>query len=185
MHPLQANALEIRKRMFNPPNGRVSSDLDVVPEAEFRKRQRLREQAKQIEEIHRANLDAAKRAEIEEMIRKAVAERARVLEIARRMADEQTDKPPSMTAIIRAVCSYFNVTPLDVYSERRTANVVMPRQIVMYLGRKLTPNSYPVIGMRVGRRDHTTAMHAYKKIAAMIEADPEFAAEIAQIESRI
>lgn len=185
MHPLQAEARALKLRMRNPPNGRHSTELDVVSETEMRRR-RL-EQAKQIREVHTATLDAQRRAQIEEMIRNAVADHARAKAIAQKLAEEPEPepRPPSIADIIRAVCAYFNVTPLDLYSQRRTANVVLPRQVAMYLGRVLTTCSLPMIARRIGRRDHTTALHSYNKIKSKIEFDPDFAAEIEVIKQSI
>ena len=62
------------------------------------------------------------------------------------------------------VASYFNLRIEDFKSKRRTRNVSFPRQIAMYLTRKLTDMSLPKIGDEFGGRDHTTVIHAYEKI---------------------
>jgi chromosomal replication initiator protein len=66
--------------------------------------------------------------------------------------------------IQKLVASRFNVSRSDILSERRTAAVVRPRQIAMYLSKVLTPRSLPEIGRRFGGRDHTTVLHAVRKI---------------------
>ncbi len=66
--------------------------------------------------------------------------------------------------IQRIVARHYNVNRSDLLSSRRTANVVRPRQIAMYLAKTLTLRSLPEIGRRFGGRDHTTVLHAVRKI---------------------
>lgn len=73
--------------------------------------------------------------------------------------------------ILRVTARHFNVSRADIVSQRRTANIVMPRQIVMYLAKSLTPLSLPEIGRRMGGRDHTTVLHAVRKIGDQRRAD--------------
>jgi len=73
--------------------------------------------------------------------------------------------------IQKLVATHFNVSRADILSSRRTANVVKPRQIAMYLAKILTPRSLPEIGRRFGGRDHTTVLHAVRKIDAMVAKD--------------
>jgi chromosomal replication initiator protein len=63
------------------------------------------------------------------------------------------------------------VTRADLLSSRRTAVVVKPRQIAMYLAKTLTLRSLPEIGRRFGGRDHTTVLHAVRKIESLSHAD--------------
>ena len=69
------------------------------------------------------------------------------------------------------VASYFNLRVEDLKSQRRTRNVAYPRQIAMYLSRKLTDMSLPKIGEEFGGRDHTTVIHAYEKISENLKTD--------------
>lgn len=87
--------------------------------------------------------------------------------------------------IIRVVCNYYHVTPLDIVSARRTLNVMIPRQIVMYLAREMTPMSTPQIGARLGNRDHSTVIHGAKKIERRIAADVRIAEAVSNIRSRL
>ena len=66
--------------------------------------------------------------------------------------------------IQKRVASHYNVSRADLLSSRRTAAVVMPRQIAMFLAKSLTLRSLPEIGRRFGGRDHTTVLHAVRKI---------------------
>lgn len=69
------------------------------------------------------------------------------------------------------VASYFNLRIEDLKSQRRTRNIAYPRQIAMYLSRKLTDMSLPKIGEEFGGRDHTTVIHAYEKISENLNSD--------------
>ena len=80
--------------------------------------------------------------------------------------------------IQRVVARQYNVSRGDLLSARRTANVVRPRQIAMYLAKTLTLRSLPEIGRRFGGRDHTTVLHAVRKIESLIGNDNALAAEI-------
>lgn len=74
--------------------------------------------------------------------------------------------------IQRAVARKYNVSRSDLLSSRRTANVVRPRQMAMYLAKTMTLRSLPEIGRRFGGRDHTTVLHAVRKLEALVEKDP-------------
>ena len=80
--------------------------------------------------------------------------------------------------IQRVVARHYNVSKADLLSSRRTRTIVRPRQIAMYLAKMLTPRSLPEIGRRFGGRDHTTVLHAVRKIEGMIEADKALGEEI-------
>ena len=73
--------------------------------------------------------------------------------------------------ILRLVANHFNVSRSDILSARRTATVVRPRQIAMYLAKVLTLRSLPEIGRRFGGRDHTTVLHAVRKIEDLKKRD--------------
>jgi chromosomal replication initiator protein len=73
--------------------------------------------------------------------------------------------------IQKLVASHYNVSRSDILSSRRTANVVRPRQIAMYLAKLLTLRSLPEIGRRFGGRDHTTVLHAVRKIEELAGRD--------------
>ncbi|WP_454918385.1 chromosomal replication initiator protein DnaA [Xanthobacter sediminis] len=80
--------------------------------------------------------------------------------------------------ILRIVAKHYNVSRADLLSQRRTANVVKPRQVAMYLAKTLTLRSLPEIGRRFGGRDHTTVLHAVRKIDRLIGTDRVLADEI-------
>jgi chromosomal replication initiator protein len=74
--------------------------------------------------------------------------------------------------IQKLVASHYSVSRADILSSRRTATVVKPRQVAMFLAKILTPRSLPEIGRRFGGRDHTTVLHAVRKIEALLQNDP-------------
>ncbi len=80
--------------------------------------------------------------------------------------------------IQRVVAKHYNVSRQELVSNRRTRVIVKPRQIAMYLSKTLTPRSFPEIGRRFGGRDHTTVLHAVRKIEEMIAADTKLSHEI-------
>jgi chromosomal replication initiator protein len=80
--------------------------------------------------------------------------------------------------IQRVVARQYNVSRSDLLSSRRTANVVRPRQVAMYLAKTLTLRSLPEIGRRFGGRDHTTVLHAVRKIENLVGNDMALAEEI-------
>jgi chromosomal replication initiator protein len=87
--------------------------------------------------------------------------------------------------IQRVVARQYNVSRADLLSSRRTANVVRPRQVAMYLAKVLTLRSLPEIGRRFGGRDHTTVLHAVRKIEALAGNDTAFAEEIEALKRQL
>lgn len=87
--------------------------------------------------------------------------------------------------IQRAVARHFRVSLADILSARRTANVVMPRQIAMYLAKTLTLRSLPEIGRHFGGRDHTTVLHAVRKIERLLPQDRKLEAAIESIKTEL
>ena len=81
--------------------------------------------------------------------------------------------------ILKIVSRHYNVGRTDLLSARRAREVVMPRQIGMYLAKKLTARSLPEIGRRFGGRDHSTVLHAVRKIDQQMKTDEKLARELA------
>ncbi|HXF89331.1 MAG TPA: chromosomal replication initiator protein DnaA [Xanthobacteraceae bacterium] len=90
----------------------------------------------------------------------------------------QEPKRVKIEEIQRIVARQYNVSRADLLSSRRTANVVRPRQVAMYLAKTLTLRSLPEIGRRFGGRDHTTVLHAVRKIENLVGSDTALADEI-------
>jgi len=80
--------------------------------------------------------------------------------------------------IQRVVSKHYNVSKQDLLSSRRTRSIVWPRQIAMYLAKSLTLRSLPEIGRRFGGRDHTTVLHAVRKVEDLIGSDEVLTQEI-------
>jgi chromosomal replication initiator protein len=80
-------------------------------------------------------------------------------------------KQISIDRIQELVCERFSVTKDELTGDRRSQNIVYPRQVAMYLSRELTDSSLPKIGKEFGGRDHTTVIHATSKIARLIRED--------------
>ncbi|MEP3430676.1 MAG: chromosomal replication initiator protein DnaA [Roseibium sp.] len=80
--------------------------------------------------------------------------------------------------IQRVVSKHYNVTKADLLSARRTRTIVRPRQIAMFLAKVMTPRSLPEIGRRFGNRDHTTVLHAVRKIEELARGDYALAQEL-------
>ena len=81
--------------------------------------------------------------------------------------------------ILKIVGRHYNVAKADLLSPRRARTVVVPRQIGMYLAKKLTSRSLPEIGRRFGGRDHSTVLHAVRKIDEQIRTDENLAKDVA------
>ena len=83
--------------------------------------------------------------------------------------------------ILRIISRHFGVSKGDLLSQRRHRSVVWPRQIGMYLAKQLTARSLPEIGRRFGNRDHTTVLHAIRKIEGEITGNPRLRDEIDEL----
>jgi len=83
--------------------------------------------------------------------------------------------------ILKVVGRHYNVARTDLLSPRRARTVVVPRQVGMYLAKKMTSRSLPEIGRRFGGRDHSTVLHAVRKIEDQIKTDDRLAREVAML----
>lgn len=95
------------------------------------------------------------------------------------------EKSVPVDTIKRRVAAFFDLSLEDLVSQRRHRAVARPRQIAMYFCKRLTRRSFPDIGQRFGGRDHTTVMHAVKRIEELATSDSAFAAELVQIGRKI
>ncbi|WP_069999903.1 chromosomal replication initiator protein DnaA [Cellulosilyticum sp. I15G10I2] len=97
------------------------------------------------------------------------------------------DKPKVITAeyIQEIVASFFHLKQEELKSSKRTRSIAYPRQIAMYLCRKLTDLSLPKIGEKFGGRDHTTIIHGFEKISKELQTDVELSQIINELESKI
>ena len=130
-----ARAKEIRARLMFPPNGRVSSELEVVSAAALRRR---------------------------------------------RVAVDTPRRRPSFTRLLKAVSRHYDIDEAAIRSGRRQPDVVLARQVLCHLARRLTPLSPSQIGAAL-RRDHSSVVHAERKIRALAATDAALAADLVAI----
>lgn len=88
------------------------------------------------------------------------------------------DRRITIDEIQRKVAEHYNIRLADMHSARRSRNVARPRQVAMFLSKQLTARSLPEIGRKFGGRDHTTVMHAVRKIEELATEDPSFAQDV-------
>lgn len=89
-----------------------------------------------------------------------------------------SDRKVTVDEIIRKVADHYNVRMTDILGPRRSRNVARPRQVAMFLAKRLTTKSLPEIGRRFGGRDHTTVIHAVKKIEELSAHDNQIAEDV-------
>ena len=88
------------------------------------------------------------------------------------------DRRITIDEIQRKVAEHYNLRLADMHSARRARSVARPRQVAMYLAKVLTARSLPEIGRKFGGRDHTTVMHAVRKIEELVDADPQIEQDV-------
>ena len=88
------------------------------------------------------------------------------------------DRRVTIEEIQKRVSEHFNIRMADMHSARRARAVARPRQVAMYLAKQLTSRSLPEIGRKFGGRDHTTVMHAVKKVEELRQADSAFCEDV-------
>jgi chromosomal replication initiator protein len=89
------------------------------------------------------------------------------------------DRRITIDEIQRKVAEHYNLRMTDMHSARRARNVARPRQVAMYLAKQLTArSSLPEIGRKFGGRDHTTVMHAVRKVEELMTEDTQIAQDV-------
>jgi len=91
---------------------------------------------------------------------------------------KSNNKRITIEEIQKKVADHFNIRLTDMHSPRRSRSVARPRQVAMYLAKSITSRSLPEIGRKFGGRDHTTVMHAVKKIEELKQQDNNFSEDI-------
>ncbi len=89
----------------------------------------------------------------------------------------------TLDEIQKKIAEFYNIKMADMHSARRSRDIARPRQIAMYLSKKLTTKSLPEIGRSFGGRDHTTVIHAVKAVDKLIMSDPSIAEDIKILEN--
>lgn len=91
-------------------------------------------------------------------------------EALKELLNHNKDKKVDINEIKKVVCEYFQISEKDLISSRRDQRIVKPRQLAMYLCKEMVPGaSYPEIGAQFGGRDHTTVIHAYRKVETNLD----------------
>ena len=91
----------------------------------------------------------------------------------------------SIAKIQKQVADFYNITQGDILGKKRVKQIVMPRQIAMYLSRELTDSSLPKIGNEFGGKDHTTVLHAIDKIEAELKKDTDLQNDITKLKAKL
>ncbi|WP_071130398.1 chromosomal replication initiator protein DnaA [Enterococcus timonensis] len=91
----------------------------------------------------------------------------------------------SILYIQEEVAKYYHITLKDLKGKKRVKQIVVPRQIAMYLARELTDSSLPKIGAEFGGKDHTTVIHAHEKIEQLITTDQQILKEVNDLKSKL
>lgn len=86
-----------------------------------------------------------------------------------------TDKKVTMDEILKQTCAYYKLRQVDLISQNRQRAIARPRQMAMYLCKRLTQRSLPEIGKKFGGRDHTTILYGVRKIEELMQADAQIA----------
>ncbi|MSP59253.1 MAG: chromosomal replication initiator protein DnaA [Myxococcales bacterium] len=97
----------------------------------------------------------------------------------------QTAYSLTVEAVQKEVANFFNVKLVDLKSHHRHQAIARPRQIAMYLARKLVKSSYPELGSKFGGKDHTTVLSACRKITDLLTKDPKIRHSVEEIERRL
>jgi chromosomal replication initiator protein len=108
-----------------------------------------------------------------------------VKEVLNKLVKHNNKEEVSVEEIIKVVASRMNVKIADVKAHNKNKNLVLARQISMYLARKLTNFSYPDIGQKIGGHDHSTVIYANNKILNTIASDLNFKKMLQEIEDSV
>ena len=105
--------------------------------------------------------------------------------VIRDLVQNLEPRRPKIEDILRIISRHYGVSKGDLLSQRRHRSVVWPRQIGMYLAKQLTMRSLPEIGRRFGNRDHTTVLHAIRKIEGEINGNPRLRDELEELKKQL
>ncbi len=108
-----------------------------------------------------------------------------VKEVLKKLVKHNNKEEVSVEEIIKVVAGKMNVKIADIKAHNKNKNLVLARQVSMYLARKLTNFSYPDIGQKIGGRDHSTVIYANNKILKSMESNVNFTKMVQEIEDSI
>ncbi len=105
-----------------------------------------------------------------------------VKEVLDKVMKHGEEKGLSVEEVIKTVAGKFNIKISDLKSEKKNKNLVLPRQLAMFLARKHTGESFPDIGAKIGGKDHSTVIYANNKIKKLIEEDQKIKDIVREVE---
>jgi chromosomal replication initiator protein len=108
-----------------------------------------------------------------------------VKEVLKKIIKQNEKEEITIEEIVKTVASKFNLKLVDIKSQNKNKNLVLARQIVMYLARKLTTASFPDIGDKIGGRDHSTVIYANNKMKRLLSTDEKLRQTIENIENSL
>ena len=108
-----------------------------------------------------------------------------VKEVLKKFLKRGKKRTITVEEVIKAVTEKFGIKIVDIKSPKKSKNLVLPRQIAMYLARKLTKQSFPDIGAKIGGRDHSTVIYANNKIEKLIQHDDKIQKSVKEIEDSL
>ncbi len=108
-----------------------------------------------------------------------------VKEVIKNLLKNVQDRSLSIEEITKTVSATFNIKLSDLKSQKKNKNLILPRQITMYLARKLTNRSFPDIGSKIGGRDHSTVIYSINKVKNALEKDPSVRRVVEEIEDKL
>jgi len=108
-----------------------------------------------------------------------------VKEVLKDIIKQRETNEVSFEDILKAVSARFNVKISEIKSQSKSKNIALARQAAMYLARKLTGNSFPDIGEKIGGRDHSTVIYANNKIRKQLETDSKLKTTLQEIEDQL
>ena len=106
-------------------------------------------------------------------------------DVLRDVLEEEESPAVTIDRIQRNVADYYDIRMADMTSKRRPANIAFPRQVAMYLSRKMTDSSFSEIGEAFGGRDHGTVMHACKLVEERMAENDSLRRTVAQLDTKI
>lgn len=162
------NAQQLRRRLFDPPNAVADQGIDL---------KRKPEPVVQMFHVGPQTIPTSTLNPSRHLGTAVLRGQAPL--------DAKAPQPVTVALITAATAEHFKVTVDDILSVRRTANVVLPRQIVAYLSRHMTLMTLPAIGRRIGGRDHTTILSSVRKIERLCERDEAFAQTVNAVRQKI
>lgn len=152
-------------------SGHDSSELDIVANPA-----RLRAQA-----VAWSVEEARKRREAAAVARRERLEAQRYARYINTVGRSFEAPHLTVAAVQRVVAKHYDISRAELLSQSRTAKVVRPRQVAMYLAKVCTGKSWAELGQRFANRDHTTVMHAFNRVSLDMAADPDLAAAVAAL----